>query len=98
MENIHVQEINMSLLDQIITDPYRRTKASYHFKVTALDGNTIGFHDASRVTNLITLPNDTEQTLEEQYRDGIDNLFLSVDITGQYFFYNKVSNTDNWPM
>ena len=35
---------------------------------------------------------DFIQTPEE-----IDNLFIAVSITGQYFFYAKLSNDANWP-
>ena len=87
----------MSELLGILGDPYRRTKTMYHFKVTGLEGNTVRFHDASKVTNLIELKNESERTLEEQYRDLIDNLFISISITGQYFFYSKLSNDANWP-
>ena len=87
----------MSELLGILGDPYRRTKTMYHFKVTGLEGNTARFHDASKVSNIVELPNESEHTLEEQYRGQIDNLFIAVSITGQYFFYAKLSNDDNWP-
>lgn len=87
----------MSELLGILGDPYRRTKTMYHFKVTDIKDDTIRFHDASKVTNLIELPNESEHTLEEQYLPMIDNLFISVSVTGQYFFYTKLSNDQNWP-
>ena len=65
----------MSELLGILGDPYRRTKTMYHFKVTGLEGNTARFHDASKVINVVELPNESEHTLEEQYRGQIDNLF-----------------------
>ncbi len=87
----------MSELLGILGDPYRRTKTMYHFKVTGLVGNAARFHDASKVINVVELPNESEHTLEEQYRGQIDNLFIAVSITGQYFFYAKLSNEVNWP-
>ena len=87
----------MSELLGILGDPYRRTKTMYHFKVTGLEGNRVRFHDASKVINVVELPIESEHTLEEQYREQIDNLFIAVSITGQYFFYSKLSNDDNWP-
>lgn len=87
----------MSELIGILGDPYRRTKTMYHFKVTGLEGNLVRFHDASKVVNVVDLPNDSDVSLEEQYREQIDNLFIAVSITGQYFFYAKLSNDANWP-
>lgn len=83
----------MSVLANIIGDPYRRTKTTYHFKIQDIKGNDIYFHDASKVVNKMTLTPDTEFTLEEQYDDMLNNLFVAFNITGEYFFYQKVSNT-----
>lgn len=87
----------MSEILGILGDPYRRTKTMYHFKVVGVDGNTIKFHDASKVINVVELPNSSDFTLQQQYAEQIDNLFIAVNITGQYFFYQKLSNDDNWP-
>lgn len=86
-----------SLFNAILGDPYRRTKTMYHFKVSSVTGNTIAFHDASKVTNRVELPNNTPYTLEHLYGQHIDNLFLAISVTGQYFFYTKLSNDANWP-
>ena len=87
----------MSELNGILSNPYRRTKSMYHFKVTAFEGNVVKYHDATKVTTSIELPNTSERTLEEQYGDNLDNIFIAVSSTGQYFFYTKLSNDANWP-
>ena len=87
----------MSELLGILGDPYRRTKTMYHFKVVGIEENTIRFHDASKVVNVVKLPNTNEVSLEEQYREQMDNLFIAVSLMGQYFFYSKLSNDSNWP-
>lgn len=93
----HGWELVMSKLLSILSDPHRRTNSMYHFKVSRIKGNTVSFHDASRLTNTIDLPNDSPQTLEEQYKNRMDNLFIATSITGQYFFYSKLSNERSWP-
>lgn len=92
-----VEKYQMSELLDVIGNPYTRPKTTYHFKVVDIEGNTIKFHDASRVTNVRELPNNDITTLEQQYEDYMDNLFIAVSYTGQYFFYTKLSNEKNWP-
>lgn len=87
----------MSELLGVIGNPYTRPKTMYHFKVVGITGNTVRFHDASRVTNVCELPNEYPQTLEQQYKNHKDNLFVAVSYTGQYFFYTKLSNDQQWP-
>lgn len=87
----------MSEINDILNSPYQRTKAMYHFKVVSITDNTIQYHDASRVTHTVELPNTTDYSLEYQYKDQRDNLFIAVSITGQYFFYSKASNEGQWP-
>ncbi len=87
----------MSELLSVIGNPYTRPKTMYHFKVVGINDNTVSFHDASHVTNKRELPNEDPHTLEYQYKDHMDNLFIAVSYTGQYFFYTKLSNSKNWP-
>lgn len=87
----------MSELFEIMGNPYTRPKTTYHFKVVGIDGNTVKFHDASHVTNIRELDNHYPVSLEKQYENHMDNLFIAVTITGQYFFYTKLSNDQNWP-
>lgn len=87
----------MSEINDILNSPYQRTKAMYHFRVVGITGNTVQYHDASHVTHSVELPNATDYSLEHQYRDQRDNLFIAVSIAGQYFFYSKASNDGMWP-
>lgn len=79
-------------LTNIIHNPLRHANSCYHFKVTAIEGNTIWFHDATKESIRVELPDDSGFTLEQQYRNLLDNLFISININGQYFFYQKLSN------
>lgn len=92
-----VEKYQMSELLDVIGNPYTRPKTTYHFKVVGISENTVKFHDASHVVNICELPNDAVHSLEEQYITFMDNLFIAVSCTGQYFFYTKLSNEKNWP-
>lgn len=48
-------------------------------------------------TNVQELPNDDVRTLEEQYKDQIDNLFIALSINGEFYFTSKLSNNAIWP-
>lgn len=87
----------MTHVQSILNDPLKRTNSTYRFKVTAIQGNTIHYHDAAMQTNTQELPNDSEQSLEQQYQDKIDNLFIAIDHAGNYYFTSKLSNSARWP-
>lgn len=87
----------MSDIRTILDSPHKRTLATYRFKVTNIIGNTVHYHDASKVTNIQEFPQDGELTLEEQYQGDIDSLFIAVTISGEYYFTRKVSNNRIWP-
>ena len=87
----------MSGIRDILTNPHQRTVATYRFKVTAITDNTVSYRDASMRVRSQTLPNLSDVSLEAQYQDHLDNLFLVIDITGQYHFAGKLSNAAQWP-
>lgn len=87
----------MSDIRTILDSPHKRTLATYRFKVTTITGNTVHYHDASMVTNTQEFPQEGELTLEEQYQDDLDNLFIVVNLSGEYYFTRKVSNNRIWP-
>ncbi len=87
----------MSTVREILDNPHKRTTATYRFKVTGIEGNVVQYHDASMKTHKQELPNAHERTLEEQYRDQLDNLFIAVSISGEFYFTSKLSNTAIWP-
>jgi hypothetical protein len=87
----------MSELFKVIGNPHKRPRTTYHFKVIGIEENTVRFHDASRVSNKCVLPNESPKTLEQQYENYMDNLFIAVSYNGQYFFYTKLSNDKPWP-
>ncbi|BDH16630.1 MAG: hypothetical protein [Bacteriophage sp.] len=82
--------------DTINQDPYKRTSSMYHYKITAIVGNTITFNDATKTPYTVTLDNPDSMTLEAMYREQIDNLFIAISFTNQYFFYQKLSNDRTW--
>ena len=87
----------MATAQEILGNPYKRTTATYRFKVTHIEGNVVHYHDAAMETNVQELPNDDVRTLEEQYKDQIDNLFIALSINGEFYFTSKLSNNAIWP-
>ena len=53
----------MATAQEILGNPYKRTTATYRFKVTHIEGNVVHYHDASMETNVQELPNDDVRTL-----------------------------------
>ena len=87
----------MATAQEILGNPYKRTVATYRFKVTNIEGNTVHYHDASMQTHVQELPNDNDLTLQQQYGDRIDNLFIALSINGEFYFTSKLSNNAIWP-
>lgn len=87
----------MSDIRTILDTPHKRTLATYRFKVTCIIGNTVHYRDASMVNNIQEFPQEGEYTLEEQYQEDLDNLFIAVNISGEYYFTRKLSNNRIWP-
>lgn len=85
-----------TLQDDIQKDPYRRPPSMYNYKVKKLSGNHVTFVDATKKDYTVELQSDVRHTLEEQYGNDIDNLFIAVSYNNTYFFYRKLSNDKVW--
>lgn len=86
----------MSNLEEIAKDPYRRPPSMYNYKVKKLEGNFVTFTDVVKKEYRLEFDNPHELSLEHQYGDDIDNLFIAVSYNSNYFFYRKLSNDRPW--